>query len=79
VLWRENQHLRGSTIPGTTQLTDTARLSVPPSSPRIAAFWTVGLPTLARNPYRPIWRHYIEILGFACRWQMVWRPHQPLN
>jgi hypothetical protein len=24
-----NQHLRGSTIPGTTQLTDTARLSVP--------------------------------------------------
>ena len=29
MLWRENQHLRGSTIPGTTQLTDTARLSVP--------------------------------------------------
>ena len=29
MLWRENQHLRRSTIPGTTQLTDTARLSVP--------------------------------------------------
>ena len=28
-----------------------SRLADKPSSPRIAAFWTVGLPTLARNPH----------------------------